>query len=646
MSALSIQVPFPVFQDRDGQPLENGYIWIGQANLNPQTNPVVAYFDAALTIVAAQPLRTINGYISRAGTPAQIYVDAVNFSILVQDSKGSMVYNFPDGTGISPNADGIEYDPPFTGALTSGYTVQNKLAQTVSVKDFGAVGDGVTDDTVAINDALQVGGIVYIPGGAYLISAPIRIPNFTYLVGEERFTTTIRLKSTSNCNLIEPEDLVNGGTGCGLFNLTFDGNENNNTKGGLLLSGVNFPTAERGPSWIVENVGVSYCREVDFASGFKPAVYSGGNQWSVFRNIDIVNNNFAQAALWVGSADCQFDGLYIGTNGRSRGSASYGLYVTAGGNFFNSCYFGGTQNDAQVWFSNAGANTLNNCIIDNAGGDGLWLGAGSTQNKIIGGQIGNSSYSDGGTYYSILSDTVNGNNIFSGVSVYSQFATAYATNGYKESTGTNGGNYLVGCQFFGTFTSGADGRSPTTTTQITACKGVDVSDAVTVAASQYVFTGKKATDGAVAGTELWPTGLGIFTRASGFSIYARRLTNDGDVIVVLNNAGSIVGSVSISGSTTSYNTSSDQRLKENIQDAASASSIIDAIKIRSFDWKDTNQRQDFGVIAQEVLEVLPTVVRVPDASEEMMAVDYSKFVPLLIKEIQDLRKRINTMENK
>ena len=57
MSALSIQVPFPVFQDRDGQPLENGYVWIGEPNLNPQTNPVVAYYDAALTIPAAQPLR-------------------------------------------------------------------------------------------------------------------------------------------------------------------------------------------------------------------------------------------------------------------------------------------------------------------------------------------------------------------------------------------------------------------------------------------------------------------------------------------------------------------------------------------------------------------------------------------------------------
>jgi len=88
MSAPSIQVPFPVFQDRDGQPLENGYVWIGQPNLAPQVNPVNVYFDAALPQPAAQPLRTINGYISNSGTPAQVYVDAVNFSILVQARKG------------------------------------------------------------------------------------------------------------------------------------------------------------------------------------------------------------------------------------------------------------------------------------------------------------------------------------------------------------------------------------------------------------------------------------------------------------------------------------------------------------------------------------------------------------------------------
>lgn len=171
MSALSIQVPFPVFQDRDGQPLENGYVWIGQPNLAPQVNPVNVYFDAALTQPAAQPLRTINGYISNSGTPAQVYVDGVNFSILVQDSKGSMVYNFPEGTGISPDACGVEYSPPFTGAVA--LPVCEKLAQTVSVKDFGAVGDGVTDDTaalVAAAAALQNGQTLDFDNGTYLIS--------------------------------------------------------------------------------------------------------------------------------------------------------------------------------------------------------------------------------------------------------------------------------------------------------------------------------------------------------------------------------------------------------------------------------------------------------------------------------------------
>ena len=200
MSALSIQVPFPVFQDRDGQPLENGYVWVGVANLNPQTNPVVAYYDEALTIVAAQPLRTLNGYISRAGTPAQIYVNGVDYSILVQDSKGSMVYNFPEGTGVSSQAAGVAFTG-FKGQLGNvqdladddgsdwiGFkpagvgsvarSAQDKMRDTISVKDFGAVGDGVANDTVAINAAYAAaeavgGSVVYWPAGTYRTTGTI-----------------------------------------------------------------------------------------------------------------------------------------------------------------------------------------------------------------------------------------------------------------------------------------------------------------------------------------------------------------------------------------------------------------------------------------------------------------------------------------
>jgi hypothetical protein len=123
MSAFSIQIPFPVFQGRDGQPLKNGYIWIGEPNLNPQTNPVVAYYDAAMTIVAPQPLRTLNGYVSRAGTPAQIYVAAFNFSILVQDSTGSMVYNFSEGAVISPADSGANSNITSLSGLTTALSI-------------------------------------------------------------------------------------------------------------------------------------------------------------------------------------------------------------------------------------------------------------------------------------------------------------------------------------------------------------------------------------------------------------------------------------------------------------------------------------------------------------------------------------------
>jgi len=109
MSALSIQVPFPVFQDRDGQPLDNGYVWIGTANLDPQVNPINVYWDAALTIAAVQPIRTIGGYPANSGTPARVYVDS-DYSIRVMNKNGSTIYTSLNGNldsgSIATNATG------------------------------------------------------------------------------------------------------------------------------------------------------------------------------------------------------------------------------------------------------------------------------------------------------------------------------------------------------------------------------------------------------------------------------------------------------------------------------------------------------------------------------------------------------------
>jgi polygalacturonase len=68
--------------------------------------------------------------------------DARKFSLstLTEYIQDNLVFPDPE------NASGITYDPAGTGAVSR--TVQSKLRDVVSVKDFGAVGDGVTDDTV------------------------------------------------------------------------------------------------------------------------------------------------------------------------------------------------------------------------------------------------------------------------------------------------------------------------------------------------------------------------------------------------------------------------------------------------------------------------------------------------------------------
>jgi hypothetical protein len=195
MSALSIQVPYPAFTGIDGLPLENGYIWIGTVNLNPQVNPIAVYWDASLTIPAAQPIRTLNGYPAYQGTPARLYVNS-DYSIQVLNSNGSLVYSSPTATeryGNIINAEGVVYDPPFANGVQTN--VEAKLAQTISIKDFGAVGDGVTNDTVAIQRALNIAGrkTVYFPPGTYLINSLDVSVQFTTIQAD---TATLLLNPT------------------------------------------------------------------------------------------------------------------------------------------------------------------------------------------------------------------------------------------------------------------------------------------------------------------------------------------------------------------------------------------------------------------------------------------------------------------
>jgi hypothetical protein len=91
----------------------------------------------------------------------------------------------------------VAYSQGGTGAVAT--TVESKLRESVSVKDFGAVGDGVTDDAPAIQAALDAatdGGNIKFPEGAYLCNSKITTTNHVSLIGEGPKSTELIFTST------------------------------------------------------------------------------------------------------------------------------------------------------------------------------------------------------------------------------------------------------------------------------------------------------------------------------------------------------------------------------------------------------------------------------------------------------------------
>jgi hypothetical protein len=101
-------------------------------------------------------------------------------------------------------AEAVSYIPAGTGAVAT--SVRSKLRESVSVKDFGAVGDGVTDDTAAIQAAIDkvalTGGVTYFPAGTYAVSG-ITLKSKVLIVGESTSSTEIRLKSGINSAAVD-----------------------------------------------------------------------------------------------------------------------------------------------------------------------------------------------------------------------------------------------------------------------------------------------------------------------------------------------------------------------------------------------------------------------------------------------------------
>jgi hypothetical protein len=140
------------------------------------------------------------------------------------------------------------------------------------------------------------------------------------------------------------------------------------------------------------------------------------------------------------------------------------------------------------------------------------------------------------------------------------------------------------------------------------------------------------------------TGLGFA------AIVAARQNTDGTVIEMWRGA-SIVGGISVTATTTTYGTTSDHRLKDNIQPLTGSGSFIDALKPRTWTWVQ-NGENGVGFVAHEVAEISPeSVAGAKDAINEdgtpryqTMEYGSAEFIANMIAELQDLRRRVAQLE--
>ena len=155
-------------------------------NYTPGTNSLSVYIDGVNQYVGDSYLETDSDTVTFT---AGLHVGAeVKFSTAVQVTTNTI------------DAANVSYDPPFTGSVPTN--VEDKLAQYVSVKDFGAVGDGVADDTAAMEAAHATGQTVYYPAGIYSFTKFTGSVTSGGIIGDGPTLTILRSSDTTNDPLI------------------------------------------------------------------------------------------------------------------------------------------------------------------------------------------------------------------------------------------------------------------------------------------------------------------------------------------------------------------------------------------------------------------------------------------------------------
>lgn len=318
-----------------------------------------------------------------------------------------------------PSAAGrIGFQPAGEGAVPM--TIEKALNETVSVKRFGAVGDGVTDDTAAIQAAYTANptGTIDHPPGTYIVSDTLIVPPGAVLIGSGR-ASSIKQASGANLDAVLQSGVAGGDpTNVRIFNLHIDGNKAGNPSGaghGILL---NRPLY----AWI------DLCEVVNTrGDGIRMETESGDFE-NYVRNCRVFGAGGSSVALLGSGTDCHIRG---GNYGYSAGSVI--TLATASSSVNDATVWGGNLSPYGIALYGVSCQIRNN-EVEGCTKDGVWVSAFARHTFIEGNKLYANSFSTAtsGIYGGCFIEdgagpgTFVANRVYAGLSSTSTYNQAYA----------------------------------------------------------------------------------------------------------------------------------------------------------------------------------------------------------------------------
>jgi hypothetical protein len=356
--------------------------------------------------------------------------------------------------------------------------------------------------------------------------------------------------------------------------------------------------------------------------GFRGEIAAGTGRWNLYMS-GTANNHLA-GNLLIGSTEDNGSKLQV------TGAATFSSSVTAGGRILATA----SGNDTfgfQMYKS--GTTTTLAGFYQNSTGDGLIAAYNSAGVQTI-------QLTTNGTSY------LNGGNVGIGTTAPSHKLQVAGSSGTIMSL-SNGAD----ADLLMNFTSGVTLLTPTTgilafgtssTERMRITSGGNVLVALTGTSAYLDGKFSSYGSGTTPAACFKNDGNGQFTA----SFWNAGATGGTQTILsfVWGSSPSVVGSITSGGSSVSYNTTSDYRLKEDLK-PINGLEIVNRIKVYDYKWKAEDSRMD-GVLAHELAEVLPYAVSGVKDGEQMQGVDYSKIVPVAIKAIQETDSKVVQLEKK